>query len=298
MEERFDYDGLLGVNSDLREQLADAQATVEALTKERDKAVTRCAHLDILLRDEYLPKLDVEAVKRSIADRDHRIDELEREIEQLDDTVEALQGQVKELEGNRVPHSMQHVIEWQAMNNRLGAQVEALQRERDEAIEAASLPTWVCDGCGRVSSDGWINHVIESLDGTDYEMECPTCGVRDIEEDCALDLVRERDDLQAALDAEREKVKGLEQEAERLRIVNRGHINEGFKDMKTIEELTAAFAKAQAQLSQLQALVRAYFTEPDPHKWTAAYQTLKRMGRALPATPTEELNHPAQEATE
>ena len=30
MEERFDYDGLLGVNSDLREQLADAQATVEA----------------------------------------------------------------------------------------------------------------------------------------------------------------------------------------------------------------------------------------------------------------------------
>jgi hypothetical protein len=167
------------------------------------------------------------------------------------------------------------------------AQVEALQRERDEAIEAASLPTWVCDGCGRVSSDGWINHVIESLDGTDYEMECPTCGVRDIEEDCALDLVRERDDLQAALDAEREKVKGLEQEAERLRIVNRGHINEGFKDMKTIEELTAAFAKAQAQLSQLQALVRAYFTEPDPHKWTAAYQTLKRMGRALPATPTE-----------
>lgn len=36
MEERFDYDGLLGVNSDLREQLADAQATVEALRRERD----------------------------------------------------------------------------------------------------------------------------------------------------------------------------------------------------------------------------------------------------------------------
>ena len=43
----------------------------------------------------------------------------------------------------------------------------------------------------------------------------------------------------------------------------------------------------QSQLSALQGLVRVYFTEPDPHKWTAAYQTLKRMGRALPATPTE-----------
>ena len=41
MEERFDYDGLLGVNSDLREQLADAQATVEALQRERDGAVKR-----------------------------------------------------------------------------------------------------------------------------------------------------------------------------------------------------------------------------------------------------------------
>lgn len=63
--------------------------------------------------------------------------------------------------------------------------------------------------------------------------------------------------LQAQLEQEREKVKGLEKEAERLRIVNRGHINEGFKDMKTIEELTAAFAKAQTDLTQLQALVRA-----------------------------------------
>ena len=37
MEERFDYDGLLEVNSDLRKQLADAQATVEALQRERDE---------------------------------------------------------------------------------------------------------------------------------------------------------------------------------------------------------------------------------------------------------------------
>ena len=144
------------------------------------------------------------------------------------------------------------------------AQVEALQLERNEAIEAASLPTWVCDGCGRVSSDGWINHVIESLDGTDYEMECPTCGVRDIEEDCALDLVRERDDLQAALDAEREKAKN---------------------DATAYRKLSEQWNATDLELSQLKALVRAYFTEPDPHKWTAAYQTLKRMGRALPATP-------------
>ena len=69
--------------------------------------------------------------------------------------------------------------------------------------------------------------------------------------------------LQAQLEQEREKVKGLEKEVERLRIVNRGHINEGCKDMKTIEELTAAFAKAQTDLTQLQALVREIKEEFD-----------------------------------
>lgn len=49
-------------------------------------------------------------------------------------TVEALQAQLEELKANRVPHSMQHVIELQAMNNRLGAEVEALQKKYDDLL--------------------------------------------------------------------------------------------------------------------------------------------------------------------
>lgn len=56
---------------------------------------------------------------------------------------------------------------------------------------------------------------------------------------------------------------------------------------KERNEADEAKYHAELRLSALQGLVRVYFTEPDPHKWTAAYQTLKRMGRALPATPTE-----------
>jgi len=72
---------------DLEAQLATLQA--------------RCAHLDVLLRDEYLPKLDVVAVRRSIADRDSRIDALEREVEKLDDDKETLQAQLRQVEGDR-----------------------------------------------------------------------------------------------------------------------------------------------------------------------------------------------------
>lgn len=71
-------------NAKLTAQLATLQA--------------RCAHLDVLLRDEYLPKLDVVAVQRSIADRDRRIDALEREVEKLDDDKETLQAQVRQLD--------------------------------------------------------------------------------------------------------------------------------------------------------------------------------------------------------
>ena len=146
----------------------------------------------------------------------------------------------------------QCISEWADRNMKLQQQladaqatVEALQQERDEAIEAASLPTWVCNGCGRVSSEGWINRVIDSFEGTDYEMECPTCGVRAIEEDCASDLVRERDDLQAALDAEREKVKGLHE----ITKVICTHCCEPME--------IPSKAVLQTQLTQLQALVRA-----------------------------------------
>ncbi len=44
-------------------------------------------------------------------------------------TIAALQARVQELESNRVPNSMQHVIELQAMNNRLGVRVETLESQ-------------------------------------------------------------------------------------------------------------------------------------------------------------------------
>ena len=56
-------------------------------------------------------------------------------------TIAALQARVQELESNRVPNSMQHVIELQAMNNRLGVRVETLESQltqRTAELEAAN----------------------------------------------------------------------------------------------------------------------------------------------------------------
>ena len=65
--------------------------------------------------------------------------------------IETLQAQVKELEGNRVPHSMQHVIELQAMNNRLEQQVEALQarleQEREKVKGLHEVTRVICTHC-------------------------------------------------------------------------------------------------------------------------------------------------------
>jgi len=158
----------------------------------------------------------------------------------------------------------------QDISKALYQQVEALQRERDAVLEAASLPTWVCDGCGRVSSEGWINRVIDSFEGTDYEMECPVCGVRAIEEDCASDLVRERDDLQAALDAEREKVKGLEAEVELQETAVRCASHVLDKSRETHNRQAAKIREQQEQLSQLQALVRAISETMEPFRKSLA----------------------------
>jgi uncharacterized protein (DUF3084 family) len=79
--------GSSGGPEDLEEALGRMTAKLATLQ-------ARCAHLDVLLRDEYLPKLDVVAVQRSIADRDSRIDALEREVEKLDDDKETLQAQL------------------------------------------------------------------------------------------------------------------------------------------------------------------------------------------------------------
>ena len=163
MEERFDYDGLLGVNSDLREQLADAQATVEAL----------------------------QAIIKQMGEQA---------------CVLAKDGMAAK------------------------AQVEALQRERDHAKNMAAVQKEVAD------NQTW--HVRE---------------------------------LTAALDAEREKVKGQTQRAE-------------YAEGK-VRELLLKQDALELKLSQLQALVRAFFTSED--KWAVAYRELERLGYTLDATPTE-----------
>ena len=79
------------------------------------------------------------------------------------------------------------------------ATIAALQARVQELETELGCPTWVCDCCGRVSSMGWINIVNETMDGIDYDMECPNCHTRQIEEDSAADLVRERDEFESQL---------------------------------------------------------------------------------------------------
>ena len=92
--------------------------------------------------------------------------------------------------------------------------IAALQQRVAQLEGQLSTPTWVCDGCGRVSREGWITIVNETLDGIDYDMECPSCGVREIEEDSAADLVRELERLEdqlTTLQADHARVLGLVQ---------------------------------------------------------------------------------------
>ena len=77
--------------------------------------------------------------------------------------------------------------------------------------------------------------------------------------------------LKAAPDAEREKVKGQSQRAE-------------YAEGK-VRELLLKQDALELKLSQLQALVRAFFTSED--KWAVAYRELERLGYTLDATPTE-----------
>ena len=67
---------------------------------------------------------------------------------------------------------------------------------------------------------------------------------------------------EAALDAEREKVKGQTQRAE-------------YAEGK-VRELLLKQDALELELSQLQALVRAFFTSED--KWVVAYRELERLG--------------------
>jgi len=142
-------------------------------------------------------------------------------------TIADLQGQVDKLkarleidvafnmDGEAVPAppNMPDGIECRDATIQLqDKEIAALQQRVDQLEGELSTPTWVCDGCGRVSSEGWINVVNETPDGIDYDMACPSCGVRQIEEDSAADLVRElerREDQLTTLQDDHARVLGL-----------------------------------------------------------------------------------------
>ena len=106
-------------------------------------------------------------------------------------TIADLQGQVVEAQDG--------TNALLARSTELHKQISQLQQRVAQLEGQLSTPTWVCDGCGRVSREGWITIVNETLDGIDYDMECPSCGVREIEEDSAADLVRELERLEDQL---------------------------------------------------------------------------------------------------
>ncbi len=95
------------------------------------------------------------------------------------------------------------------------------------------------------------------------------------------------DDAQATIAALQARVKELEAKVELQETAVRcaGHALD--ESRETHNRQAAKIREQQEQLTQLQELVRVYFTEPDPHKWTAAYRALKHMGLTLDATLTE-----------
>ena len=89
----------------------------------------------------------------------------------------------------------------------------------------------------------------------------------------ANDLERDCKDLQSDIEDERAKVKGLHE----ITKVICGHCCEPME--------IPSKAVLQTQLTQIQALVRAFFTSET--EWGAAYRELQRLGYTLDATPTE-----------
>ena len=135
------------------------------------------------------------------ADNRTYINERHENTKQIEQLQADLAERTAELEAAKASQAidLKNNNEYREQVATLQAELKRVRGERDEAVEAAARPTWVCDGCGRASSEGWINRVIESLDGTEYEMECPACEGRNIEEDSASDLARERDDLRTLI---------------------------------------------------------------------------------------------------
>ena len=106
--ERFDYDGLLEVNSDLRNQLADAQAAVEALQRERDEAWIRFAcvgshaeflsDLDDLLTNHCLAMNALDAEREKVKDGETAYKKLSEQWNAVDLKLSQLQALVRALE--------------------------------------------------------------------------------------------------------------------------------------------------------------------------------------------------------
>ena len=141
---------------------------------------------------------------------------------------------------------------------------------------------WV-DGalCWRTSPDGaWtrytaneLAHRYESAEKRASDAQATVEALQRVRDE----FERERDQLhaalmeaKAALDAEREKVKGLHE----ITKVICAHCCEPME--------IPSKAALQTQLTQLQALMRAFFTSED--KWAVAYRELERLGYTLDAT--------------
>ena len=118
-----------------------------------------------------------------------KFDRMRERLEQMQGTpVSRFTHLIEELEKrfpNKKPYSSSHFLEEQALE------------EIDYLVEfhtQHASPTWVCGGCGRVAKRGWLDK-IDEFNG-EYDMQCPSCGVTQIEEDSASTLAAERDRFQ------------------------------------------------------------------------------------------------------
>jgi predicted nucleic acid-binding Zn-ribbon protein len=128
----MEHEGCYGCGC-LARRLADVQATVEALQAQLREG--EAAYHKVGEYNDHL-KQQVEALQR---ERDHakKMEVMQKEVadnqtwyvRELRAALDAEREKVKELEANQIPHSMQHVIELQAMNNKLGSELESEQAQ-------------------------------------------------------------------------------------------------------------------------------------------------------------------------
>lgn len=93
-----------------------------------------------------------------------------------------------------------------------------VQRERTEEADPSCEPDWTCTQCGTI---GKVKQVTtESLDGTEYDLECLVCECQEIAEspiEALSDMGRRMEDLELKLEAELDKNLELRADVQELR---------------------------------------------------------------------------------